>query len=136
MRHTRVLSPQPQEAEAMPTVDPRTIVTFASSVPHTRLWLEIEAVVGAEPVELFAALAAAGWTEPNPPAWSIYAYDEETGQRLDYQVIEHVLYPAGDLPRRASAEDGKKAVAAARAAMRPFGFTRVPHWRKTWQDML
>ena len=47
----------------MTKLDPRVEIVFADQPPQKTCWLEIEVPVDNEPVELLAALGAAGWQD-------------------------------------------------------------------------
>ena len=121
----------------MSTADPRTSLTFASKVPYTTNWLEVEAPADAEPTAMYAELAAAGWVEQRPGLPPHMAYDQETFKPLGYQVVERTFFcPGSDHFQLWKKDEAKKFMAAARAILARYGFTRVPVWRKTLQDML
>lgn len=120
-------------------VGPRVLMTFASKTPYHTNWLEIEAPADAEPIELYAALGAISWNEGQtyaalPP---YPKFDLETMTDLGYQVQERHFARPGSAPFGGWTADERKAfMTEARAVLRHFGFTNVPLWRKTWQDML
>ena len=128
-------------------VDDRVALTFASSAPHATCWIEMTYPIDAVPQGLLDDLAAAGFAvdgryRPAPPYTPILnqgAPGQPTSiQFADYQVVD-VLIGA---PRGSALFGGwtpgekRTHMAAARRVLRNHGFTDVPVWKKTLQDML
>jgi hypothetical protein len=101
---------------------------FSSKAPHTTLWLDLEFPANAEPKDLLAALATAGWKE-----------DKNFGGRLPplggRQKIT-VGSPGSDMFKSWTEAERKSKMAAVRAVLRAHGLTSVPHRRLTLADML
>ena len=119
-------------------VDPRVELCFASKLPHSTCWIEIEAPVDNEPVALYEALRAGGWSESGianlPPAAK---FDPATGKPAGYQYREHIFTRSGSqIFGMWSPEEKRRFMFEARAIFWRFGFKRVPTWRKSLQDML
>jgi hypothetical protein len=119
-------------------VDPRIELCFASKLPHTTCWIEIEAPADNEPAALYAALRAGGWAESGianlPPATK---FDPATGKSAGYQYRERIFTrPGSQIFGIWSPEEKRRFMTEARAIFRRFGITRIPTWRKSLQDML
>ena len=123
---------------AAPTpIDQRVRLTFASKRPYATNWLEIVAPADAEPTELYAELAAIGWTEEIGAGRPYAAYDETTFADLGYQAVDHVFSRRGtEHFGMWSKAESKTFMAQARAVLARYGFSHITVWRKTLEDML
>jgi hypothetical protein len=127
-------------------VDPRVELTFARQGNHRTHWLEIEFPVGAEPTGMLADLAEIGWHPDRfqtPPVEKITWDSTQPGGlpqmvRHGYQTQElRLIGPKGSALFAGWDDDEKRQhMAAARKVLRKYGFTRVPVWAKTVQDMM
>ena len=116
-------------------------VEFQSTNPHKTLFLKVWVDANYEPIELYAALEKIGWKRTNvppaPPIAAKYCYAGRYGKDDDTPVIEHYYEKQGSsLFNGWTPEELKKNVPAARAALRKFGFTRIPHRSLTLADCL
>ena len=124
-----------------PSIDPRVTVTFAARGPSTTCWIEIAYPVGAEPGELLADLAAAGFSPDDlrrvPPAQAYGPNAQGVSGPLGYEEQEISLVSPGSALFGGWTEDERRRkMRRARAALRKHGFTGVPVWRKTLAEML
>jgi hypothetical protein len=110
-------------------------LTLACREHSKTLWIEGEYPAGERPDDLFADLAAEGWTVeefggPYP------GYDEDYNQ-LGYNVIDfHVTKRGSGLFTSWDEVEQKKFRTKVRAVLRKHGFYNVPVWHKTLVDML
>jgi len=124
------------------TVDPRISVTFAQRGNNaSALWLEMKTPDEAQPTDLLAALAAAGWTvNPRFDPIVVPAPPEATRQPEDpTYAIRHLILrgPSGTgLHGSWTEQEAQTHVASARKVLVEFGFPTVDIWRKSKSDQL
>lgn len=116
-------------------------ITFARRQHGDTHWIEMEYTVGSEPTALLAGLAYYGWKPDGmglPPMEKITWDANNVMIRHGIQVQELLLTgPKGSaLFGGWTPEEKRQHMADARKVLRFHGFTRVPVWTKTLQDML
>ena len=112
-----------------------TRLLLASREHSNTLWVEGAYREGFRPDDLFSDFTKAGWSveEYGLP---VQAYDDEWN-RLPYSEFDfHINRMGTGLFGGWSPDEEKRFRAEARKIMRKHGFTRVPIWRKTLQDMI
>ena len=115
------------------SVDARVELAFSAHSPYRTWVIEIEAPSDAEPSNLYAALANAGWRDatiaglPASRKW-----DRIRRAWAPYLVMQRVFVHDSASPFSSAWSEAEKVqfIRAARATLRRFGFVGVPMIRK------